>query len=144
MGNGHRLEAHGQHEIGFGRVEREKASKSKNWVSWYKLKRQQASIIALYLCMLEIFHADPSNDDPHPSHDGSQDDQGRVVPNDRQSGIILKLRRRIWFLFNIPSPAPYTQTAPHANSKDDPSDDQDYPTPSLRLGVVVGVVCVVY
>lgn len=87
--------------------------------------------------MLEVFHTNPSNDDPYPCHDGAQDDEGGIVADNGKSGVVLEFRRCIRGLANIPSPAPHVKAASHTNDKDDPSDDKDDPAPPLGFAVVV-------
>lgn len=99
---------------------------------------ESSYILPRNIRMLKILHAHPSNHDPNPRHDSGKDNQSRIIPDNRQSGIILELWRSIRRLADIPSPAPDLEAAAHAHHENKPCHDQDNPPPPLGLCVVPG------
>jgi len=86
--------------------------------------------------MFKILHAHPSNHNPHPAHHRRQHHQRRIIPDNRQGGIVLKLRRRIRRRAYIPRPTPHAEAGSHAHYEHEPCHDQNDVAPPLGLGVV--------
>src|SRR5690242_6391473 len=76
------------------------------------------------LRMPEVLHAHPGDHNPYPGHDARENHEGRIVPNNRQSVVVLKLRRRVRRCANVPGPAPDPQARPHAHDEDNPGNHE--------------------
>jgi len=91
--------------------------------------------------MPEVFHADPSCNNPNPRHDSREDHERWVISHDWQGGIVFELGRCVGRSAHVPCPAPYVQARAHADDEDEPRHDQNDPSPPLCLAVVVIFDC---